>query len=356
MVKLEFPVFKTKSPPGSPRFNLNDPKERAKYFQFKAGPQIKKIRKLLESQTFLTIWLGKKQAGKGTYTKMFFETMDQNRVAHISVGDLVRTVHRKLETDRGRKEIKAYLKKDYRGYISIEEGIEAILNRSTEKVSVPDELMLSLIKREIDQQQGKAIFLDGFPRTPDQISYSLYIRDLAGYRNDPDFFALIDIPLKVIDARMRNRVICPVCSRPFHTKFYPSSKIEYDQGPKKYYILCDNPECRGARTKAKEGDELGVKAIKERLEVDEELIRKAFKLHGIPKILLRNTIPLKDADELVDDYELTQTFSFDWNQKKNKVEIKGKTWVTKDDQGRESVVLPAPPVVVALIHQLADLL
>ncbi len=38
-----------------------------------------------------------------------------------------------------------YLKKDYRGYISIDEGIDAILNRSQDKVSVPNELMMSLI-------------------------------------------------------------------------------------------------------------------------------------------------------------------------------------------------------------------
>lgn len=32
MISIEFPLYKTKSPAGSPVFDLNDPEERKKYF------------------------------------------------------------------------------------------------------------------------------------------------------------------------------------------------------------------------------------------------------------------------------------------------------------------------------------
>ena len=356
MKSLEFSLFKTKSPPGSPTFDLNDPKERRKYFDFKAGPEIAKIKQYLETGTFLAIMLAKKAAGKGVYTKLFIEALDTDRVVHLSAGDVVRDVHQLLETPEGKKELLMYLEKNYRGYISIEEGIQAILNRSTEKVSVPNEMMLALMKREIDIHPNKTLFLDGFPRTLDQISYSLFFRDLAGHRDDPDFFVLIDTPLNVIDERLKNRVVCPVCSHPFNTRFHPSSKIEYDQKTKKFHILCDNPECKDARTIIKEGDKLGIEAIKTRLEADGELMFKAFTLYGVPKILLRNTVPVQEADQSIDEYEMTSIYTFGWDEKEKKVTIDSRPWVVKDDQGRNCFVLSGPPIVVSLIKQLADLL
>ena len=55
----------------------------------------------------------------------------------------------------------------------------------------------------------------------------------------------------------------------------------------------------------KEGDELGIGPIKERLKTDEKLIKQAFSLYGVPKILLRNSIPVDKAKQTVNDYEIT---------------------------------------------------
>jgi hypothetical protein len=43
--------------------------------------------------------------------------------------------------------------------------------------------------------------------------------------------------------------------------------------------------------KTKEGDEHGIEPIRERLNKDELLIKQAYTLQGIPKVLLRNSIP-----------------------------------------------------------------
>lgn len=356
MKDIEFPIFKTKLPKGSPRFDLSDLKQRQEYFQLKAGSEIAKLKEYLKHNTFLAFMLGKKAAGKGTYSKLFAEALETDRTALISAGDIVRMAHQILEGGQEKKELVKFLEENYRGYISIEEGIEAVLNRSQDKVSVPDEFMLTLIKREIEKHSGQALFIDGFPRTTDQVSYSLYFRDLAGYRDDPDFFVLIDIPEKVIDERIKSRVVCPKCQAPRNPRLFPTKKVGFDQKEKEYFLLCDNPDCGEPRMVAKEGDSQGIKLIRKRLDDDEKLIVQAFHLHGVPKILLRNAVPVDQVEETVDDYEVTPGYTHSWDEKKQEVLTRESPWVFKDDRGIDSISLQAPAVVVSLIKQLADIL
>jgi len=107
---------------------------------------------------------------------------------------------------------------------------------------------------------------------------------------------------------------------------------------------------------SKEGDELGIKPIKERLEKDEKLMEQALSLYGVPKIFLRNAIPQKIAKQYVDDYEITPEYVFQWDKKNRKVKIKEKPWVILNDKGEKSVSLLAPPVVVSMIKQLVKFL
>src|SRR3989344_4540913 len=111
MKGLDFPIFKTKIEGQNQKFRLEEPAERRKYFDFKAGAEIEKLRDYLRSNTLL-----------------------------------------------------------------------------------PTEFILALVERKIDQIGRKAIFIDGFPRDLDQISYSLYFRSLIGYREDPAFFTFISLP------------------------------------------------------------------------------------------------------------------------------------------------------------------
>jgi hypothetical protein len=88
--------------------------------------------------------------------------------------------------------------------------------------------------------------------------------------------------------------------------------------------------------------------------MDQKLMEQAFSLYGIPKIFLRNSIPVDLAKEYVDDYEITPEYSFEFIN--GKVVRKEKPWIVKDDEGRPSFSLLAPPVVVSLIHQLVEVL
>lgn len=357
MKNLEFPVIGTKVKGLNKKFDLNSPEGRKKYFQVKVGDEIDHIRKYLDKgNTFISYFLGKKSSGKGTYSKIITEIFGKDKIAHVSVGDLVR------ETDDWKTFSKSKrferLKSYYRGYISFDEIVKSLSSRSTSKL-LPTEFILALLKAHIDELKGKSIFIDGLPRTMDQVSYSLYFRDLIDYRHDPDVFTLIDIPESVIEERMKYRVVCPTCQTSRNTKLLVTSKVGYDTKTKEFYLICDNPDCKDvgkAKMKAKEGDDKGLDPIRERLDKDEELIRTAFKLHGVPKILMRNHIPVNVAKTNFDDYEITPEYVFKWDAKKKKVKINEKPWTVKDDNGTSCYSLLAAPVVVSFIKQLPEAL
>ncbi len=352
---MEFPIFKTKMEGVDKKFDLTNPEERKEYFQLKAGPEIEKIKKHLEDNSFIVYLLGKKNSGKGTYAKMFGEIIGSDKVAHVSIGDVVREVHEKVLSDEKEKEkIVSWLKENYRGYLSMDEIINSLLNRST-KTLLPTEFVLALVKREIDKMPKKSLFIDGFPRDLDQISYSLFFRDLVDYRKDPDIFTLISVPENVINERIKYRRICPSCKTSRNLKLLPTSKIEYDEKKERFYLVCDNPECEGKRMVAKEGDEQGIEPIRARLDKDEELIKKALSLYGIPKVLLRNSVPVEKADECIDNYEITPEYEYKLKENGG-VEVIEKPWKVDNDQGVPSYSLMPPPVVVSMIKQMIEAL
>ena len=79
MKDLEFPIFKTKMEGVTESFNLSDPVGRRKYFNAKADPEIEKLREYIRSHSFIAYFMGKKGAGKGTYSAMFREIVDEER-------------------------------------------------------------------------------------------------------------------------------------------------------------------------------------------------------------------------------------------------------------------------------------
>lgn len=351
---MQFPVFETKIPGKTKKFNLSDPKEVAAYYEYKAGKEIAKIKEFLDHNTFIAYLLGKKNAGKGTYTKQFISIFGTDKVAHISVGDVVRTVDEEMADPKKKKELIEFLKKNYRGYHSLDQIIKSQEERGTGKPLLPTEYILALLKREIDKVGKKALFIDGLPRTLDQISYSLFFRELIGYRDDPDMFVLIQIPEKFIDERLKYRVVCPRCQTTRNLKLLVTSKVGYDKKTGKFYLRCDNPGCNSARLVTKEGDELGIETIRERLVSDGQLIDQAFSLYGVPKILLRNDVSATVAGEMVDDYELTPEFVL--TQEGDKVKVSSKQWLVKDDEGTPCYSLMPQAVTLAMIKQMADVL
>jgi adenylate kinase family enzyme len=355
MKNLEFPILKTKMPGRPMVFDFADSGEKKKYFEFKAGKEIAELRDYLKDRTFIAYLLGKKGAGKGTYSKLFKEIVAPERIEHFSAGDMVREVDIELKDKAKRAALLGFLEKNYRGFLPLEKIIASLESRSTAKL-LPTELILALIKRKIAAFGRKALFIDGFPRNLDQISYSLFFRDLIDYRSDPDIFVLIDAPESVIEARIKSRLVCPRCQSSRNIRLHLTKKIGYDHENKEFYLICDNPECQGQKLLPKEGDSLGVEPIRERLELDEKLIRRAMNLYGVDKVFLRNAVPLDSAKGYVDDYEITPEYYFQWDEKAKKTKVLTKPFVVADDNGLLSYSLLPYPVVVSLIRQMAKIL
>lgn len=359
MKGFSFPVTKTKIDGNDQIFVLEDPVERRKYFNLKAGSEIEKIKDYLsKGNTFIGFLMGPKNSGKGTYTKLFMEAVGSERIAHISVGDIVRNAHKNLEMEEGKKEFIDFLNDRYRGFISVDSALDVILGRDT-KTLLPTEIVLALVEREIDCIGKKAIFIDGFPRNLDQISYSLFFRALIGYRDDPDFFVFIDVPEAVIDERMKYRVVCPDCQSPRNMKLLRTKEVRYDKEKKEFHLLCDSPGCEGfgrSRMVSKEGDSLGIEAIRDRIEVDAQISKKLLDLQGVPKVYLRNSVPVKEAESYVDKYEITPSYRYKYNESEDKVKVIEEPWVVKDEEGTEVYSLLPAPVAVSLIRQTAEVL
>jgi len=351
---MDWPIFKTKMEGVEEKFDLTSVDGRKQYFAAKAGDEIRRLQEFMQKNTFIAYMMGKKSSGKGTYTKMLAEILGEDKIEHLSVGDIVRGIDKKLADPAEKKEFVEFLKQNYRGFLSLDEILESLENRSTAKL-LPTEFILAVVKGEIAKRTKKTLFIDGFPRELDQMSYSLFFTDLIDYRGDKDVFVLIDVPKTVIDERIKWRRICPVCQTSRNLKLLVTKEAGYDE-KEGFYLLCDNPSCEGAKMVQKEGDELGIEPIRERLEKDEMLVAKAAELYGVPKVFLRNAIPVEAADQYVDDYEITPGFEMEYDEANNKVEIKELPWVVKNDEGVDSYSLMPPPVVVALIKQLVDVL
>lgn len=354
MNKSEFPIIGTKTKGVTQVYDLTNPDSLNEYFQAKTGQEIEIIKKSLQKQNFIAFFVGKKNAGKGTYSKIFSNLIGKDKIVHLSVGDLVREVHADwdnyIKGPKGKK-----LEVLYRGPLSFAEAVERFLGRSASTL-LPSEFILAMLRVKFAELAGKSVFLDGFPREIDQISASLYFKEIVGRGSDKDMYVLIDIPDAVINERIKFRRICPKCQAPRNLKLLATPDVGFDEKTKDFYLMCENPNCNKAVMVAKEGDELGIEPIKDRLAKDQQIIDKAFTLSGIPIILLRNSVPINVADNNFDSYELTPSFSYEYDEATKTVKTNESPWTVEDNNGVKSYSLMPAPVVVALLKQMAKIL
>lgn len=335
-------------------YDLYSPTGRRKYFDTRVGKEIKALHKYLKDNTFIGYLLSTKMAGKGSYANQLKEAIGDEYFEVISVGDLVRTAEREyLDDGEVKSSLYAYTLQNYRGLMSIDDVFRSLTKRSTSNLSVPTDFVLMLIKREIDRIGHKSIFIDGFPRSIDQVSFSLYLRDLVNYRNDPDCFIFINLPMTVVDVRIKDRIVCPVCRNSRNVEFNPTSIAKLDTVNNEIYFECDNPACidKHIRMERKEGDEKGIELIKDRINTDLDVMDIARQMYGIPKIELSSSLETSNMDEYTFDYERTKSW-------KHKV-INGKVVSTKQEyvfseHGKTYCTVTPPWVVVNFIRYLAE--
>lgn len=129
------------------------------------------------------IIIGPPGSGKGTQA---MRVADQLDLRHLSTGDLLREAV-SGETELGKK---------------AEEYMKAGL-------LVPDEIMLGLIREQIDVLEGGGWILDGFPRTLPQAETLAEL--LAGKGLAIDMVLLINVENEEIVGRLTSRRICGDC-------------------------------------------------------------------------------------------------------------------------------------------------
>ena len=116
---MKFPIFKTKIKGADKKFDLNNPKERKDYFELKAGKEIEKLKNYFKKgNTFIAYFLGPKNSGKGTYSKLFAEIIGPEMIEHFSVGDMMREIDKELSNPQKKKDFIEFLKSNYRGWHS----------------------------------------------------------------------------------------------------------------------------------------------------------------------------------------------------------------------------------------------
>jgi adenylate kinase family enzyme len=334
-------------------YDLDSVAERRAYYQEKVGKEIEFLRDYFRENTFLAYWMAPKQAGKGTYMNGLKEIFGTDLFTHISVGDVVRAAHKDFEENDKASAVYQYAAKNYRGDLHLDEAFDALLGRST-KALVPTELVMVLLRQAIEKFDKKTLFIDGFPRNLDQVSYALYFRELVNYRQDPDVFILINAPVTVLDERMKKRRTCLTCGNSRNLITLPTKELGYDAENDEYYLLCDLPGCTGGRMVAKEGDHLGLETIKDRILADIEVMKRARNLYGIPKIELYNSLEKTVAFDYVDKYELTSECVYS-HDASGKASVSKQLWNVEDGENEYYSLLPAA-VVVQLVKQIAKVL
>lgn len=125
------------------------------------------------------IFIGPPGAGKGTQAKIL---SDKLNIPHISTGDILRSNIRE-GSDLGRSA---------EGYVKAGE-------------LVPDDLIVTMIKKVLDSDDGRGFILDGFPRNLEQkMSLDKMLSDI----NKPiDNVVVIDVPKVNLVDRLLQRAV-----------------------------------------------------------------------------------------------------------------------------------------------------
>ena len=161
MNEFTFPLFKTKLEKRHKPFSLEDSLERREYFLLKAGGEIEKIKEYLRENTFVAFLLGKKGSGKGTYSKLFAEAVGAEHMRHISVGDIVRSVHKDFGDEGRKKELLAFLKKSYRGLFPLKPPLKRC-SAGIRQRFFPPRLSLALLSAKFPALRAKPFSLTDF--------------------------------------------------------------------------------------------------------------------------------------------------------------------------------------------------
>jgi len=322
------------------------------YFKRKLGNKLDKFIEQVDQGEFVLFFLAKKQAGKGTYSKLL-QDLSKNKIVHISIGDLVREAERRAKDPEDRKELVADLKDFYKGGEDLEKVADTFANQSVESKLLPTEMIMALIENAVKDNQGRPVIIDGFPRALDQVALSLQMREDFEKKGLPAAFVEIDCPDEVLEQRYIHRRSCPACQTPRNIKLLLTEDIEYDKEKDEFHLICDHPTCSGKQVKMvqKQGDDQGIEAIAEKQKIVTEIMKEIKEKSGDSHITVYNSVPIvqvteEDMEDFTDEAELR------WDPEQEHVVRTFKPMKVKNDQGEEAYSRWPEAVVVEMVDKL----
>jgi adenylate kinase len=213
------------------------------------------------------IIFGPPGAGKGTYAGLLQERIG---IQKISTGDLLRK-EAKEGTEIGKK-AKEYMDKG---------GL------------VPDEIVIGLLKKELERIGGDNFILDGFPRTINQAEKLKEITKI-------DALILIRIPEEILIEKLSGRRIC---SNPNCAAIYNVANIDKKIGRIHYVLPPMAPKQEGKCDKCGsdliQRDDDKPEVIKERLKVYEKESKPLIAYYKKEKIPFITIIPNRPPEDVI---------------------------------------------------------
>jgi adenylate kinase len=158
------------------------------------------------------IIIGPPGSGKGTQAARVGERLG---LRHLSTGDLLRDAVAE-GTSLGKK-AKEYM---------------------NEGRLVPDEIMLGLIREQLEALEGAGWILDGFPRTLPQAEALTGLLEEQGI--EIDTVLLVDVPAEAIVQRLTSRRVCTECHAVYSLAMLPAGQP--DRCPKCGGRLVQRPD------------------------------------------------------------------------------------------------------------------
>lgn len=142
------------------------------------------------------IFIGAPGSGKGTQSREFIE---KYKFIQLSTGDLLRSAI-SAGTTLG-KEAKAFM--------------------DAGKL-VPDEVMINIVKNFLQENHGRSVIFDGFPRTVNQAKSLSTMVSEQDMKIDRVFYFKIDP--QILIKRLTGRRVCTKCGEIYHIETKPSKK------------------------------------------------------------------------------------------------------------------------------------
>ena len=164
--------------------------------------------------------------------------------------------------------------------MSLDDALGALSGRSTSSL-LPTEVILALVEKENIKKRAQGDIHQWFSeKSGPSVLFHLFQGD-HGISQRPGLLRFHRSAGTDHGREDEIWVICPVCKTPRNLKLLRTKDVEYESKENKFYLICDNPSCGHQRMVPKEGDELGIEAIRDRIEVDGKVMRTLLDLQGI---------------------------------------------------------------------------